>query len=95
MQPPGQEETGEADFYAIFDQIYATEISCEMRSHFFIAADIDENFVPSRFGVTNERSPAKTASERIGLLILRICVEEMNHLSGILPELHETFAEEK
>ena len=83
------------DFCTIVHQIHATETGCEMRSRFFIAADIEESLIPSRFGVTNALSPPKTASERIGLLLLRHCAEEMNHLAGILPELHEAFAEKK
>ena len=84
-----------ADFCKIGHQIHATEIGCEMRSRFFVVADINENFIPSRFGVTSPTSPPKTASERIGLLLLRHCAEEMNHLASILPELHAAFAEKK
>ena len=84
-----------AGFCTIVHQIYATKTGCEMRSRFFVAGDIDENLIQARYDVTNPASPPKTASERIGLLLLRHCAEEMNHLAGILPELHDAFAEKR
>lgn len=78
-------------FCTLTHLIQRTGSGLEMRSRFFLAPDIDESLVQRDYEVHSPASPPRNAGERLGLLLLRHCAEEMNHLTALLPELHKAF----